>query len=64
MQNDRLLKVKDLLEKEKEILYGQSSFVDVTPILHNEECIILQFCGWSINLEADGRWWWEATDGG
>lgn len=37
---------------------------DCIPILHNEGEIFLQFCGWSINLNEDGTWFWEDTTGG
>lgn len=36
----------------------------VFPILHNKDTIILQFCGWSINLHSDGTFGWEDTTGG
>lgn len=35
----------------------------VIPILHNSGQIILQFCGWSVNLNDDGTWHSGATDG-
>jgi hypothetical protein len=38
--------------------------LEVLPILHNEGVAILQFCGWSINLLANGQWVIEGTEGG
>jgi len=57
--------VKDFLQKEidlRESLHGLTA--DVMPILHNKELIILQFCGWAIDLHEDGTWSWEETTGG
>lgn len=54
-------KVKEFLEIEKE--YNLNT-VNVLPILHNSGLIILQMHGWSINLQSNGTWYWEATDGG
>lgn len=38
--------------------------VEIRPILHNQGVAILQLNGRSINLNEDGTWWIEATDGG
>lgn len=38
--------------------------LEVSAILHNKNQIILQFCGWSINLYEDGTYEWEDTTGG
>lgn len=47
--------------KDEEHLDGASSHksIEVIPILHNENLIILQFCGWAIHLNADGTYWHE-----
>jgi len=34
------------------------------PILHNKGEVIIQGCGWSVNLLPDGTWFWEDTTGG
>jgi hypothetical protein len=34
------------------------------PIVHNDQVIILQFSGWSVNLYADGSYAVEVTEGG
>jgi hypothetical protein len=34
------------------------------PILHNDDLIILQYSGWSINLYPDGTYWVQVTEGG
>lgn len=56
---------KDLLidEVQDPVDYEPSRIV-VIPILYNDDVIILQMGGWSINLYKDGTWIWEATDGG
>lgn len=46
------------------VLIVESTTVSPIPILHNENKIFLQFCGWSINLYDDGTWCWEDTTGG
>lgn len=67
--------VKRLLKDETEIIpyiinvggkriETTTTRVTPIPILHNKNLIILQFCGWSINLSADGTWEWEDTTGG
>ena len=38
--------------------------IKLIPILHNPGVIILQMCGWSINLKSDGTWEYEGTEGG
>lgn len=58
-----LAEVKDMIRQEQLDLGGQP-ILDAIPILHNPDRIILQMTGWSINLNADGTWYWEATDGG
>jgi len=56
-------RVKEMLETEPTIEYPVPE-IRVTPILHNEDLIILQFLGWSIDLNKDGTWNWEDTSGG
>jgi len=55
------------VEQQAEMLrlsnYKDYKFIPVLPILHNE-FIILLMCGWSINLNPDGTWYWEDTTGG
>ena len=57
---DRLEEIKKFLEedgaKQKEL-----SFI---PIMHNEDKVFLQLCGWSITLNADGTWHTDITEGG
>jgi hypothetical protein len=43
---------------------AQRGVVDPIAICHNKEVVFLQFCGWSINLYADGTWIVEDTSGG
>ena len=50
--------------KNNEMVYADSPQVTAIPILHNDKEIILQLCGWSINLHEDGTWEWEDTTGG
>lgn len=38
--------------------------VTILPIIHNDDVIILQLDGWSINLNRDGTWLWEDSGGG
>lgn len=63
-----LVKVKNLLQEEINNRAGtqrvERDDVLILPILHNENFIILQLDGWSINLHRDGTWTWEATEGG
>lgn len=54
--------VKSFLEREIQI-DGKEN-VSHIPILHNPGEIILQYCGWSINLLDNGTWYWEDTTGG
>ncbi len=55
--------LKKLFEEEPKI--GKfRNICEVLPITHNNEEIILQFLGWSINLKKNGEWYWEDTTGG
>ncbi len=60
-----LRKVKELLELEGQLSrnFGGLPLTGL-PILHNKDRVYLQFCGWSINLHADGTWIWGDTGGG
>ncbi len=51
------------IERVKGFLREEYSGVPIN-ILHNKGFIILQYCGWSINLYDDGTWGWEITEGG
>jgi hypothetical protein len=53
---DRLDTVRELMKDDPDKL--------PIPILHNKDVILLQFHGWSVNLQRDGSWWWEDTSGG
>lgn len=55
-------KIKEILAEE--IKNNNGKKIDVIPILHNKGEIILQFCGWSINLLDNGQFYWEDTTGG
>ena len=68
-----LERIKELLQQEIVQLYTKDEAgdlvpykteIDFIPILRNDNEIILQFNGWSINLYSDGTYIWEATDGG
>ena len=48
---------KELLTQETHDVPGSKDLI-VTPILHNNHIIYLQFNGWSINLHPDGTWRW------
>jgi hypothetical protein len=65
--------LKDIIKEEMTFFFTKSALnaekrpshiVDVLPILHNDNLIILQFKGWSINLYDDGTYIWEDTSGG
>lgn len=58
------MKLKELLETEMVSNGEGDQIVEPIPILHNKGVVILQFFGWSLNLNDDGTWIWEATDGG
>jgi len=54
-ENDkRFSELRESLEAENDFL----------PILHNADVLFLQFHGWSINLNRDGTYWMEVTEGG
>lgn len=61
-------RIKELLVEETPLVLEERQLpkreIGVLPITHNENKIILQFWGWSINLLEDGTYFWEATDGG
>jgi len=50
------------LEEVKKMI--EESDQNPLPILHNKDCIILQYSGWSLNLLSNGQWGWESTEGG
>jgi len=62
-----------MIEKVKQFLREQAKLdavpfddeaVVASPILHNKGLIMLQFCGWDIQLLEDGTWTWTDTTGG
>ena len=65
---DSIEELKKLLKDEDKVLdilnEVSCNEISILPILHNEDVIILQLNGWSINLYKDGTWIWTATDGG
>jgi len=67
---NNLEKVKELLKEEIRDMKNKKRIklfkddLTIDPILHNENMIILQLWGWSINLLEDGTWFWEDTSGG
>ena len=61
---NQISEVKRFLEDEKKIENNKDSLVSIIPITRNDDKVYLQFCGWSINLYADGTWCWEDTTGG
>lgn len=56
--SERLYFLKDLLidaEEQKD---------NPLPIIHNDDYVVLQYCGWSLNLYEDGTWIIDFTEGG
>lgn len=69
-KTDNFKMLKTILDKEKVAQQGIEDYeknlqnITIIPITHNEDMIMLQMCGWSINLCKDGTWYWEDTTGG
>lgn len=54
---ENLKKLKQALISEPKIDGAEiKNAVEVLPITHNKDCIILQFCGWAIWLKEDGTY--------
>lgn len=55
--------IEDMKQHKEQYSPTEGNIVSFLPILHNKNVLLMQFYGYSINLNADGTWIFEDTAG-